>query len=91
MVALGAALSLPVVAQTVKVTPLGEIDIILVSHMHGDHAGNAHNKASNSGSGKVRAGSKTEAFVKVSKVLVIVPLSGKTIAFDATGKCTAGC
>ena len=28
---------------------LGKIDIILVSHMHGDHAGNAHNKAPNSG------------------------------------------
>jgi len=29
---------------------LGKIDIILVSHMHGDHAGNARNKAPNSGS-----------------------------------------
>src|SRR3954447_16845779 len=29
---------------------LGKIDIILVTHMHGDHAGNAHNKAPNSGS-----------------------------------------
>lgn len=29
---------------------LGRIDIVLVSHMHGDHAGNAHNKAPNSGS-----------------------------------------
>src|SRR5438128_9698706 len=28
---------------------LGKIDIILVSHMHGDHVGNAHNKAPNSG------------------------------------------
>ncbi len=28
---------------------LGRIDIILVSHMHGDHAGNAHAKAPNSG------------------------------------------
>jgi L-ascorbate metabolism protein UlaG (beta-lactamase superfamily) len=87
--AIGAALALPVLAQTVKVTPLGgidgkfcpqdralifedpngtrilydpgrtvagandprlgKIDIILVSHMHGDHVGNAHNKAPNSG------------------------------------------
>ena len=85
----GAALTFPVSAQTVKVTPLGgidgefcpqdralvfedpngtrilydpgrtvagasdprlgKIDIILVSHMHGDHVGNAHNKAPNSG------------------------------------------
>jgi L-ascorbate metabolism protein UlaG (beta-lactamase superfamily) len=29
---------------------LGKIDVILVSHMHGDHLGNAHNKAPNSGS-----------------------------------------
>ena len=29
---------------------LGKIDIILVSHMHGDHVGNAHAKAPNSGS-----------------------------------------
>ena len=86
---LGAALTFPALAQTVKVTPLGgidgefcpqdralifedangtrvlydpgrtvagandprlgKIDIVLVSHMHGDHAGNAHNKAPNSG------------------------------------------
>jgi L-ascorbate metabolism protein UlaG (beta-lactamase superfamily) len=42
-------------------------------------------------SGKVRAGSKTEAFVKATKVPVHVPLSGKTMEFDATGKCTTGC
>ena len=29
---------------------LGKIDIILVSHMHADHLGNAHAKAPNSGS-----------------------------------------
>jgi len=28
---------------------LGKIDVLLVSHMHGDHAGNAHMKAPNSG------------------------------------------
>jgi L-ascorbate metabolism protein UlaG (beta-lactamase superfamily) len=88
--AVSAFLALPVLAQNVKVTPLGgidgefcpqdramvfedpngtrvlydpgrtvagaddprlgKIDIILVSHMHGDHLGNAHNKAPNSGS-----------------------------------------
>ena len=41
--------------------------------------------------GKVRPGSKTEAFVKASKVPVVIPLSGKTMEFDAGGKCTAGC
>lgn len=41
--------------------------------------------------GKVRPGSKTEAFVKASKVPVHIPLSGVTMEFDAAGKCTAGC
>jgi L-ascorbate metabolism protein UlaG (beta-lactamase superfamily) len=41
--------------------------------------------------GKVRAGSKTEAFIKAVKVPVHVPLSGRTMEFDASGKCTAGC
>ena len=41
--------------------------------------------------GKVRPGSKTEAFAKAVKVPVHVPLSGKTMEFDASGKCTAGC
>jgi L-ascorbate metabolism protein UlaG (beta-lactamase superfamily) len=42
-------------------------------------------------SGKVRAGSKTETFIKAAKMPVHVPLSGKTMEFDAAGKCTAGC
>jgi len=41
--------------------------------------------------GKVRPGSKTEAFVKAVKVPVHVPLSGKTMEFDGAGKCTSGC
>jgi L-ascorbate metabolism protein UlaG (beta-lactamase superfamily) len=41
--------------------------------------------------GKVRPGSKTERFIKAVKVPVHVPLSGKTMEFDAGGKCTAGC
>jgi len=41
--------------------------------------------------GKVRPGSKTEAFIRASRVPVHVPLSGKTMEFDAAGKCTAGC
>jgi L-ascorbate metabolism protein UlaG (beta-lactamase superfamily) len=41
--------------------------------------------------GKVRAGSKTEAFIRATKVPVHVPLSGKTMEFDAAGKCTVGC
>ena len=41
--------------------------------------------------GKVRTGSKTEAFMKAVKVPVHIPLSGKTMAFDSAGNCTAGC
>jgi L-ascorbate metabolism protein UlaG (beta-lactamase superfamily) len=41
--------------------------------------------------GKVRPGSKTEAFMKAVKVPVHIPLSGKMMEFDAGGKCTAGC
>lgn len=43
--------------------------------------------------GKVRPGSKTEAFIKAVKapMRVHVPLSGKTMEFDAAGMCTAGC
>lgn len=41
--------------------------------------------------GKLRPGSKTEAFSKAVRVPVHVPLSGKTMEFDAAGRCTAGC
>lgn len=41
--------------------------------------------------GKVRPGSKTEAFMKAVRVPAYIPLSGKTMEFDADGKCTAGC
>lgn len=41
--------------------------------------------------GKVRTGSKTEAFMKAVRVPVHIPLSGKTMAFDSAGNCTAGC
>ena len=41
--------------------------------------------------GKLRAGTKTEAFVKATQVPVHLPLSGRTMAFDASGHCTDGC
>jgi L-ascorbate metabolism protein UlaG (beta-lactamase superfamily) len=42
--------------------------------------------------GKVRAGSKTETFMKAIKgASVHIPLSGRTMEFDANGKCAAGC
>ena len=41
--------------------------------------------------GKLRPGSRTEAFVKAVTVPVHVPLSGRTMEYDAAGVCTAGC
>ena len=41
--------------------------------------------------GKVRPGSKTEAFIKAARMPVHIPLSGKTMEFDSAGKCTTGC
>ncbi|HXF80439.1 MAG TPA: MBL fold metallo-hydrolase, partial [Usitatibacter sp.] len=50
---------------------------------HANEVGTVH--------GKVRPGSKTEAFLKAVKVPAHLPLSGKTMEYDAHGKCTAGC
>ena len=41
--------------------------------------------------GKVRAGTRTETFIKMVTVPVHVPLSGKTMSFDGMGKCMSGC
>jgi L-ascorbate metabolism protein UlaG (beta-lactamase superfamily) len=41
--------------------------------------------------GKLRAGTKTETFMKAVNVPVHLPLSGRTMAFDGAGNCTDGC
>jgi L-ascorbate metabolism protein UlaG (beta-lactamase superfamily) len=41
--------------------------------------------------GKVIAGTKTDRFIKATKVPVHLPLSERTMEFDASGKCTSGC
>jgi len=41
--------------------------------------------------GKVVPGSKTEQFMKRAGVPTHIPLSGRTMAFDGAGRCTAGC
>jgi L-ascorbate metabolism protein UlaG (beta-lactamase superfamily) len=41
--------------------------------------------------GKVITGTKTETFIEATKVPVHVPLSGRTMEFDASGKCVSGC
>lgn len=42
-------------------------------------------------SGKVIKGTRTDIFIKSTKVPVHVPLSGKTMAFDRDAKCVSGC
>jgi len=41
--------------------------------------------------GKVRPGTRTEAFVTATKVPVHLPLSGRTMSFDGQGACVDGC
>lgn len=41
--------------------------------------------------GKVVAGTKTDKFIKATKVPVHVPLSESTMSFDGNAKCVAGC
>ena len=41
--------------------------------------------------GKVLPGTRTQAFIKAAKVPAYVPLSGKTMEFDGSGKCVSGC
>jgi L-ascorbate metabolism protein UlaG (beta-lactamase superfamily) len=61
-------------------------DLVKPASVIASHA----NEAGTQG-GLVRPGSKTEAFIKASKVPVHVPLSGRTMSFDGAGTCTAGC
>lgn len=41
--------------------------------------------------GKVREGTRTEQFASLASMPMHVPLSGKTMSFDARASCTAGC
>jgi L-ascorbate metabolism protein UlaG (beta-lactamase superfamily) len=41
--------------------------------------------------GKVIEGTRTAKFIEMAKMPVHVPLSGKTMSFDANAKCTEGC
>lgn len=41
--------------------------------------------------GKVIAGTKTDTFIKATKVPVHLPLSEQTMEFNGSGKCVAGC
>ncbi|MEQ8666183.1 MAG: MBL fold metallo-hydrolase [Rhodospirillales bacterium] len=41
--------------------------------------------------GKIIAGTRTETFKLAAKMPVVVPLSGRSMTFDANGSCTGGC
>jgi L-ascorbate metabolism protein UlaG (beta-lactamase superfamily) len=41
--------------------------------------------------GKLRPGSRTDAFAQAARMPVYLPLSGKTMEFDRWGQCAAGC
>ncbi|HEY5740116.1 MAG TPA: MBL fold metallo-hydrolase [Gammaproteobacteria bacterium] len=41
--------------------------------------------------GKVIAGTRVEQFSELAKARVHIPLSGRTMSFNAKGKCTGGC
>lgn len=61
-------------------------DLVKPASVIASHA----NEAATAG-GKPRPGSKTEAFVKAVRAPVHLPLSGRTMAFDSNGRCSAGC
>ena len=42
-------------------------------------------------SGKVISGTRSETFIKATRVPVHLPLSGKTMEFNANAKCVSGC
>lgn len=51
----------------------------------------SHSNEASTVGGKVRPGSKADAFMKAVKTPAYLPLSGKTMEFNAAGNCTAGC
>lgn len=51
----------------------------------------SHANQASTKDGKVIPGSKTAQFIAAVKVPAHVPLSGKTMEFDGTGKCVGGC
>ena len=61
-------------------------DLVKPNEVIASHVNEAGTKG-----GKVIAGSRTDLFMKATKATVRVPLSGRTMEFDANGKCTAGC
>lgn len=61
-------------------------ELIKPSSVIASHANEAATK-----NGKVIAGTRTETFIKATKVPVYLPLSGRTMEFNQQGKCVKGC
>jgi len=51
----------------------------------------SHANQPSTAGGKVISGSRAEQFSKLTKAKVYLPLSGRTLSFDARGKCTGEC
>ncbi|MGD8577295.1 MAG: MBL fold metallo-hydrolase [Thiohalophilus sp.] len=51
----------------------------------------SHANEAATSNGKVIPGTRTDSFIRASKVPVYLPLSGRTMAFDQNGKCVQGC
>ena len=51
----------------------------------------SHANQTSTKGGKLIAGTKTDKFIKATKVPVHIPLSGNTMEFDSSGKCVNGC
>lgn len=51
----------------------------------------SHANEASTKDGKVIADTRTDKFIKASRVPVHLPLSGRTMEFDSKGKCISGC
>jgi len=51
----------------------------------------SHANEAATSNGKVMAGTRTDTFMRAAKVPVYLPLSGRTMEFDARGTCAKGC
>jgi L-ascorbate metabolism protein UlaG (beta-lactamase superfamily) len=61
-------------------------DLVRPSSVIASHANEVATKG-----GKLLPGTKTETFIKRVGIPAHVPLSGKTMSFDGSGKCVSGC
>jgi L-ascorbate metabolism protein UlaG (beta-lactamase superfamily) len=61
-------------------------ELVQPSAVIASHANEAATKG-----GKVIPGTRTDSFIQASKVPVHLPLSGRTMSFDASGRCVEGC